>query len=291
MGTLSEIDAHTGLYAVFGDPVEHSLSPAMHNRAFQETGHNGVYVALRVRNIEAAVAAVRSLSLRGVSITVPHKTAVIPFLDEMDATARAIGAVNTIVNQDGHLWGYNTDAPAAVRALKDLVSLTGRRVAVLGAGGAARAVGFGLVAEKVPIVVVNRTQSRGKELAERLGAGFETIEDFQPADDTILINTTPVGMWPQVDTVPFPPERLRPGMVVMDIIYNPLHSRLLQEAAARGCPTLNGIPMFVYQGGLQFKLWTEREAPLSVMRQVVMDALAIATSANGQRSPSERDSV
>ena len=288
MGTLSEIDAHTGLYAVFGDPVGHSLSPAIHNRAFHETGHNGVYVALRVRDIEAAVAAVRSLSLRGVSITVPHKTAVIPFLDHVDATAQAIGAVNTIVNQDGCLRGYNTDAPAAVQALQDLVSLAGRKVAILGAGGAARAVGFGLAAEKVPIVVVNRTRSRGKELAQRLGAGFEAIEDYQPADDTILINTTPVGMWPQVDAVPFPPERLKPGMVVMDIIYNPLHSRLLQEAVARGCPTLNGVPMFVYQGALQFKLWTEQEAPLSVMRQVVTDALDNAASGNGQRSPSER---
>lgn len=283
----SEIDAHTSLYAVFGDPVGHSLSPAMHNRAFQETGHNGVYVALRVHDIEAAVAAVRSLSLRGVSITVPHKTTVIPFLDRVDTTARAIGAVNTIVNQDGCLRGYNTDAAAAVRALKDMVSLAGRMVAILGAGGAARAVGFGLAAENVPIVVVNRTRSRGKELAERLGAGFEAIEDFQPTDDTILINTTPVGMWPQVDAVPIPPERLRPGMMVMDIIYNPLQSRLLREAAAKGCPTLNGIPMFVYQGAMQFKLWTERDAPLSVMMQSVTDVLT-AAAGNGKRLPSER---
>jgi shikimate dehydrogenase len=288
MGALPEIDAHTGLYAVFGDPVGHSLSPTMHNRAFQASGQNGVYVALRVRDIETAVAAVRSLSIRGVSITVPHKTAVIPFLDHVDATARAIGAVNTIVNDDGRLHGYNTDAPAAVRALKDMVVLAGRKAAILGAGGAARAVGFGLAAENVPIVVVNRTRSRGKELAERLGAGFEAIEDFQPTDDTILINTTPVGMWPQVDAVPIAPDRLRPGMMVMDIIYNPLQSLLLREAAAKGCPTLNGIPMFVYQGAMQFKLWTDQEAPLSVMMQSVTDALAAAATGNGQRSPSER---
>ncbi len=273
-----DIDAQTRLYAVFGDPVAHSLSPAMHNRAFRETGHNGVYVALRVRDIGAAVAAVRSLSLGGVSITVPHKTTVIPFLDEVDAGAKVIGAVNTIVNQAGRLWGYNTDAPAAVWALKETVSLDDRQVAILGAGGAARAVGFGLAAEKVPIVIVNRTPTAGKKLAERLGAGFETIEAFQPADDTILINTTPVGMWPQVDAVPIPTDRLRPGMMVMDIIYNPLQSRLLQEAAARGCPVLNGIPMFVYQGALQFKLWTAQpEAPLAVMKQVVQDALTTAT--------------
>ena len=287
MGVLSEIDAHTGLFAVFGDPVGHSLSPAMHNCAFKATGQNGVYVALRVRDIEAAVAAVRSLSIRGVSITVPHKTAVIPFLDHTDATARAIGAVNTIVNKDGQLYGYNTDAPAAVQALKDMVSLAGRKAAILGAGGAARAVGFGLAAEKVPIVVVNRTRSRGKDLAERLGAGFETIETFKPSDATILINTTPVGMWPHVDAVPIPPDHLRPGMMVMDIIYNPFESRLLREAAAKGCPTLNGIPMFVYQGAMQFKLWTEREAPISVMKQSVTDALT-APAGNGKCLPSER---
>ena len=284
-----DIDAHTGVYAVFGDPVAHSLSPAMQNRAFTATGHNGVYVAVRVRDIEAAADAVRSLSIRGVSVTVPHKTTVIPFLDEVDADARSIGAVNTIVNQDGRLRGYNTDAPAAVRALKEMASLAGRQVAILGAGGAARAIGFGLAAEKVPIVIVNRTPTRGKDLAERLGAGFEPVEAFQPDDGTILINTTPVGMWPQVDAVPIPSDRLRPGMMVMDIIYNPLQSRLLQEAAAIGCPVLNGLPMFVYQGALQFKLWTAQEAPLAAMMQVVEEALATAAVAGASCPPSKRE--
>ena len=289
MKAPSEIDAHTGLYAVFGDPVAHSLSPRMHNRAFRETGHNGVYVALRVEDIQAALDAVRSLSMCGVSITVPHKTTVIPFLDHVEATARTIGAVNTVVNRDGQLWGYNTDAPAAVRALKEMVALAGREVAILGAGGAARAVAFGLAAEKVPIVIVNRTRLRGMALAEQLGAVYTAVHDFRPSDDTILINTTPVGMWPHVNALPFPPERLRAGMVVMDIIYNPLLSRLLQEAAAIGCPILNGIPMFVYQGGLQFELWTERPAPLAAMRQVVEEALATAGSGNANGSPADRE--
>lgn len=278
-----EIDAHTQLYAVFGDPVAHSLSPVMHNCAFGQIGHNGVYVAMRIQDIEAAMAAVRCLSIRGASITVPHKTAVMPFLDHIDPMALDIGAVNTIVNRNGQLWGYNTDARAAIRALDEMVALAGRKVAILGAGGAARAVGFGLAAEKTPIVVVNRTPSRGKELAAKLGAGYEPPENFQPEDGAILINTTPVGMWPHVDAMPFPPERLRAGMVVMDIIYNPLRSRLLQEAAARGCRVLNGIPMFVYQGALQLELWTEQEAPLAAMMQVVKDALAPANG-KGKRS-------
>jgi shikimate dehydrogenase len=170
-----------------------------------------------------------------------------------------------------------------------MVSLAGREVAILGAGGAARAVAFGLAAEKVPIVIVNRTRSRGMALAEQLGAVFTAVHDYQPSDDTILINTTPVGMWPHVKAVSFPPERLRPGMVVMDIIYNPRRSRLLQEAAAKGCPIMNGIPMFVYQGGLQFKLWTERPAPLAAMRQVVEDALATAAAGNAKGSPADRE--
>ncbi len=278
MNPWPEIDAHTDLYAVFGDPVAHSLSPAMHNGAFRQIGYNGVYVALRVRDIEAAVSAVRCLSIRGVSITVPHKTTVMPFLDHIDQMAADIGAVNTIVNQDGRLSGYNTDARAAIWALKEMVSLAGRKVAVIGAGGAARAVGFGLAAEKASIVIVNRTPSRGRELAEKLGADFQAADAFRPADGTILINTTPVGMWPHVDAVPLPTERLQPGMMVMDIIYNPMRSRLLNEAAAIGCRVLNGIPMFVYQGALQFKLWTAQEPPLAAMMQVVKDVLARQTA-------------
>ncbi len=273
MNPWPEIDAHTNLYAVFGDPVAHSLSPVMHNCAFRQLGYNGVYVAMRVQDIAAAISAVRCLSIQGVSITVPHKTTVMPFLDHIDPMAADIGAVNTIVNQNGRLYGYNTDARAAIWALKEMVTLAGRKVAVIGAGGAARAVGFGLAAEKAPIVIVNRTPSSGRDLAEKLGADFQVLDTFKPDDGTILINTTPVGMWPRVDAVPLPVERLQPGMMVMDIIYNPMRSRLLDEAAAIGCPVLNGIPMFVYQGALQAKLWTAQEPPLAAMMQVVKNAL------------------
>ncbi len=280
-----EIDVDTRLYAVFGDPVSHSLSPVMHNCAFRQLGYNGVYVAIRVRDIAAAVSAVRCLSIHGVSITVPHKTSVIPFLDHIDPVAADIGAINTIVNQEGRLWGYNTDARAAIWALREMVNLTGRQVAILGAGGAARAVGFGLVGEKAPIVIVNRTPARGRQLAEMLGADFQSPDAYRPAEGAILINTTPVGMWPHVEEVPFPVERLQPDMMVMDIIYNRLRSRLLREAAAIGCRVLNGVPMFVYQGALQLKLWTGEEAPLTVMMQAVKDALAPANGAAKLSTP------
>jgi shikimate dehydrogenase len=285
MHMLPAIDARTRLYAVFGDPVAHSLSPLMHNTAFREVGFNGVYVATQVHDIQAAVEAVRCLGIQGVSVTVPHKTAVMPFLDRIDPLAGNIGAVNTIVNRDGQLCGFNTDAQAAIRALEEVVSLSGRKVAILGAGGAARAVGFGLKAEKTAILIVNRTASRGRKLADRLGADFRRPDAYRPEPTDILVNTTPVGMWPRTDALPFPTDRLSPEMIVMDIIYNPLRSRLLKEAAAIGCRVLNGIPMFVYQGGMQFKLWTGRDAPLAVMTQAVEAALTPADENAENRSP------
>ncbi|MDJ0889007.1 MAG: shikimate dehydrogenase [Desulfobacterales bacterium] len=280
MKHVPEIDAHTRLFAVFGDPVAHSLSPVMHNHAFQQVGYNGVYVAMRIRDVEAAVAAVRCLSISGVSVTVPHKTAVMTWLDQVDPMAEEIGAVNTIVNQNGRLCGYNTDAHGAIGALKEMVDPAGRDVAILGAGGAARAVGFGLANENARLVIVNRTATSGKRLAEKLGAGYRSPDAFRPAEGSILINTTPVGMWPHVDARPLPVKHLRPGMTVMDIIYNPLQSRLIREAADMGCRVLNGVPMFVHQGALQFKLWTGKEAPLSAMHQAVKAALS------GQPEPS-----
>ncbi|MDJ0854909.1 MAG: shikimate dehydrogenase [Desulfobacterales bacterium] len=280
MKQYPEIDANTRLFAVFGDPVGHSLSPVMHNRAFRQVGYNGVYVAMRIRDIETSVAAIRCLSIQGVSVTVPHKTAVMAWLDQIDPLAAEIGAVNTIVNQNGHLCGYNTDAHGAIRALKEMVNPAGREVAIIGAGGAARAVGFGLAGENVPLVIVNRTATTGKALADKLGADYRSPNAFRPAKGSILINTTPVGMWPHVDALPLPLKHLRPDMMVMDIIYNPSRSRLLREAADMGCQVLNGVPMFVHQGALQFKLWTGKEAPLSAMHQAVKAALS------GQPEPS-----
>ncbi|MGD9098676.1 MAG: shikimate dehydrogenase [Desulfobacterales bacterium] len=285
-----EIDAQTRLFAVFGNPVVHSLSPLMHNHAFQQVGYNGVYVAMCIKDIQAAVAAVRCLAIKGVSVTVPHKAAVMAGLDQIDPMAAEIGAVNTIVNQNGRLGGYNTDAHGAVGALKAMVDPADREIAILGAGGAARAVGFGLAGEKGRLVIVNRTATNGKRLADKLGADYCSPEDFWPAGGCILINTTPVGMWPHVDALPFPVERLRPDMMVMDIIYNPLQSRLLREAADIGCRVLNGIPMFVHQGALQFKLWTGKEAPLAAMLEVVQKALSRQpkqTAADLQKDPAD----
>jgi shikimate dehydrogenase len=261
-------------FAVFGNPVGHSLSPIMHTAAFAATAFNGVYVAVPVQEIRPAVAGLRALGFRGASITLPHKESVMACLDAVEETARRIKAVNTIVNANGRLQGYNTDCSGAIRALKDKTPLAGRAVAILGAGGAARAVAFGILAEGGRVTIFNRTAERGKKLADELQAEFRLLSEFKADPYEILVNTTPVGMAPRTDDTPVRVEELSPGLVVMDIVYNPLKTRLLQEAAGVGCMTIDGLSMFVHQGAQQFELWTGMKAPVDIMRMAVEAELA-----------------
>ncbi len=263
----------TKFYAVIGNPVAHSLGPLMHNRAFAAAGYPGVYVALAVTDIAGAMAGVRALGISGLSVTIPHKIAVMDHLDEIDETARAIGAVNTVVNREGRLFGSNSDAAGAVAALRQATELKGKTVAVVGAGGAARAVGFGVAAEGAKVVVVNRTAATGEALSRKLGGTYRAPEGFSGAGVDILVNTTPVGMFPDTAAMPVPAEVLRPAMVVMDAVYNPLKTELLREADRIGCRTVDGAAMFVHQGARQFHLWTGRPAPVAVMREAVVAAL------------------
>ncbi len=267
------LNARTALYGVFGDPVGHSLGPVMHNAAFRYAGVNAAYLAFRVTDIRAAVDAVRALGIRGVSVTIPHKVSVMDHLDEIAPMAREVGAVNTLINRDGKLAGYNSDSLGAVAALTEKLNLSGRSVAVLGAGGAARAVGFGVRAEGAAVTVVNRSADRGEALARDIGADFRPLKDFDPAACQVLVNTTPLGMSPNFNDTPVPSEALKPGMLVMDTVYNPRETRLLWEAKQRGCVTIDGLAMFVNQGAFQFELWTGEKAPLSVMRAAAVAAL------------------
>ncbi len=262
------------VYAVLGNPVAHSLSPVMHNRAFRETGYRGVYVALKVTDIAGAIAGMRALGFSGASVTVPHKVAVMDHLDEIDPTARAIGAVNTVVNQDGRLVGTNTDAEGAVAALKEKTRLKGRVLAVIGAGGAARAVAYGAVQKGAKVVIVNRSEARGRSLSRFLDCPFVPLAEFTGAGIDILVNTTPAGMSPRTDQLPVDAGILTAEMVVMDAVYNPMKTRLLKEAEKRECKTVDGVAMFVYQGARQFSLWTGLAAPVEKMREAVAEALA-----------------
>ena len=267
------IDANTSLFGVIGNPVAHSLSPVMHNRAFGAIGYNAVYVAFKVTDPASAIKGIRALDLKGMSVTLPHKVAVMEYLDEIDETAARIGAVNTIVNKQGRLIGYNTDCPGAIEALRTGTTIQGKSVALIGAGGAARAIGFGLVAAGGRVTVLNRSRTKGENLARDLQAEFSPLKDWQPGRYEILINTTPVGMHPDIEATPIPNENLSEDLVVMDIIYNPIKTRLLAAAEARQCRTINGVAMFVFQGAHQFELWTGQKAPLEVMQKAVLEAL------------------
>ncbi len=267
------LNSDTLLFAVLGDPVSHSLGPVMHNTAFDETGYNGVYLAFRVKDIGKAVTGIKALGIKGASITIPHKLSVIDFLDELDDTAEKIGAVNTLVNRDGVLTGYNSDGTGAVKALFEKTAIKDKNVVVLGAGGAARAIGFGVLAEGGRVTIINRTPSNGERLAKAIGADFQPISELNKIDCHILINTTPVGMLPAVDAMPVRKQDLNNTMVVMDIVYNPLKTRLLRTAETIGCRIINGVSMFVYQGAFQFELWTGTNAPVGVMKKAVLGAL------------------
>ena len=269
------IDADTSLFGLIGNPVAHSLSPVMHNQAFAATGYNGVYLAFRVTDPAAAIKGIRALNFKGVSVTLPHKVAVMDYLDEVDETAAHIGAVNTIVNSQGRLIGYNTDCQGALQALRTRTTIKDKSVALIGAGGAARAIGFGLMAAGGRVTILNRTRASGEGLAADLQAEFLPLYAWQPDQYEILINTTPIGMHPETDATPIPKEDLSKDMVVMDIVYNPLDTRLLREAAAKKCRTINGVAMFVFQGAHQFELWTGQKAPVDVMQQAVLKVLEV----------------
>ena len=266
-------DSDSSVYALLGYPVSHSLSPVMHNRAFEFTGYNGVYLAFGVKNIKNALLSVRTLGIKGASITIPHKIEAMEYLDELDDIAHKIGAVNTIINNGGSLKGYNSDGLGAVKALSEKTAIKGKNIVLIGAGGAARAIGFCIKKEGGRITVINRSTDKGKRLAGDLSADYRPLNDIGKMNCDILINTTPVGMTSNTDEMPIEKSYLEKGMVVMDIVYNPLKTRLLSEAEKTGCVTIDGVSMFVYQGAFQFELWTGIKAPVDVMKKAVLDAL------------------
>ncbi len=275
------MDSHTALFGVIGDPIRHSKSPIMLNRAFRETGVNGVYAAFHVtpERLEQAIAGVRGLGFRGLNVTIPHKVEVMQFLDEISEGAQAIGAVNTIVNENGRLIGYNTDGIGYVRSLKEEAEpdLSGKTIVVFGAGGAARGILWALAQEgPAAIFVANRTEAKAVELAGSFpsamrisavpGNGMQSVV----AEADVVVNTTSVGMSPNVDALPIDPAWLKPGAVASDLIYNPLKTAFLSRAEERGCRIHGGLGMFVYQGAYAFEYWTGKPAPIAAMREVVL---------------------
>ncbi|MGB0389301.1 MAG: shikimate dehydrogenase [Ardenticatenaceae bacterium] len=270
---------------LFGWPVGHSRSPAMHNAAFGELGLNWEYMLLPVRleDVYDAVRGLRALGFAGANVTVPHKLAVMEALDEVMPEAQAIGAVNTIVNRDGYLVGYNTDGIGFLRALREGgFEPKNCRALLLGAGGASRAVLHALLTEGAEVTIVNRTLSRAQKLAEEFGSlfgvqvhtlAFDSPVALQKALDeaNLLVNATSLGMHPHPDATPVPAHiHFHPSLTVYDLVYNPLETRLLAEARAAGAQAIDGLGMLIHQGAVAFTLWTGKEAPVEVMRAAAM---------------------
>lgn len=279
----TRMNAETRFYGVIGDPVKHSKSPVMLNAAFAAVGINAVYGAFHIKSTELkqAVSGFRALDFGGINVTIPHKLAIMEYIDEIDEGAKVIGAVNTVVHEDGKLIGYNTDGIGYVRALKEenRVSLAGSRILVIGAGGAARGVVYALAQEKPKqIWIANRTAAKAEQLADSLnefasvtGMALQEIKEVI-GDADVVINTTAVGMHPYVEEMPFQPDLLKGNTLVSDLIYNPLTTKLLAEAKQKGCRIHGGLGMFVYQGAYAFEYWTGRQAPVDIMRQTVLNS-------------------
>ncbi len=278
-----DIDAQTQFCGVIGNPVGHSLSPAIHNAAFRTLGLNFVYLAWQVEAIGDAIKGLRALgNFRGASVTIPHKVAAMQFLDHVEPTAKRIGAINTIVAEKGKLTGHNTDATGALRALREGgIELTGRHIVVLGSGGAARAIAFALAAEsgveQLTLLGIEELE-RTRLAADIRSTTAVTVEDSYLdeaalrrvlPDAHVLIHCTPVGMSPKADMTCVPASLLHAGLAVMDIVYNPRETQLLKDAKRVGCKTIPGLEMFLNQAVTQFELWTNQAAPVAVMRTVL----------------------
>ncbi len=261
------------IYALFGNPVEHSLSPVMHNAALKEMKIDARYIAIRVENAREITRKIKEMNIRGASITIPHKTAVMDYLDEVSESSMMIGAVNTLTFTDGRLEGDNTDWTGFTLALKESIEIEGKTFAILGAGGAARAAVFGILQEGGTPVILNRTVTKGEKLAKEFGCDFHPISEVEKIKADCLINSTPAGMFPDMEISPVRAEALSNFGCVMDMIYNPLETRLLKDAQEAGCSVISGLPMFIYQGAEQIRIWTGLRPPLDLMKQVVLEEL------------------
>lgn len=281
---MPTITAKTQVCAVFGHPVGHSLSPEMHNAAFEALGLPFVYVAHDVEpgRVGDALAGIRVLGYRGLSITIPHKVEALGGVDEVHETARGIGCINTVLNDGGRLKGYNSDGLGALGALREAgADPLGRRVLVLGSGGAARAICITLAREAPParLAILGIVPDELERLVQDVRQRGRCPADGRPLTDAtvaqelaqadVLLHCSPVGMHPKVERSLVPPELLRAELVVFDAVYNPRCTKLLRDAQTAGCRTVAGLEMFLGQAYVQFELWTGQPAPRDVMRRVV----------------------
>ncbi len=282
------ISGHTVVCGIIGDPIEHTMSPAIHNAAFQAMGLDYVYVSFGVKGegLKQAIEGMRALGMRGMSVTIPHKVAALPMMDKLDPLAEKIGAVNTVVNDNGVLTGYNTDATGFLQAMLEKgVEPAGKNVTIVGAGGASRAVSFILADRGANPVILNRIEeidwaiNLAGRISETFGKNVEALELNRDnlaralENTEILVNATSVGMSPNVDNTPVPADLLRADLTVYDIIYNPVKTKLLQDAEAAGASIISGVDMLVWQGVQAFEKWTGQKPPAELMKAEVLKYL------------------
>jgi len=281
------ISGKTQVCGVIGDPIAHSLSPTIQNAAFNHLELDFVFVAFRVKaaDLENAMRGMRGLGIHGLNVTMPHKSAVIVCLDEVDSTVKFLGSANTILNREGKFSGFSTDGVGALKALRENdVVLSGKKVLLLGAGGAAKAIAFALAQEVEELAILNRAVGKAKELEEALGQMFnrKVVSDTLSSDaivkhlrdSDILINATSVGMKPNFNQSIVQPQWLRSDLTVMDIVYNPVETKLAKNSQAAGAKVISGVEMLIYQGAASFEIWTGRSAPIEAMRKAALNKLS-----------------
>ena len=287
MKTLASIGTKTQVCAIIGNPVSHSLSPAIHNAAFEALDLDFVYVAFRVEDAKNALSGMRALeNFRGLSVTIPHKIEIMDLVDEISDLDRHIGSINTVIREKGQLTGLGTDGPGAFKAITDAgVDLENKNVLMLGSGGAARAIAFTLAQnaglERLTLLDIDADMLRQLSLDLENGTDTPIESDILSEDslsrhmlDTdLIVHCTPVGMHPKEGVSLIPVNLFRPEQVVFDAVYTPLKTQLIKDAASQGLKTISGVEMFINQAVLQFERFTGVEAPEAVMRRVVMEHL------------------
>jgi len=280
------IKGTTSIYGIFGHPVVHSLSPLMHNSAFRSLGLDCVYVAFDVapENLKSAAIAIRSMNIKGINVTIPHKQRIMDFLDQVSSDAEITGAVNTVKNEDGKLTGYNTDVGGFLRAIKEDLDFNprGKAALIFGAGGAARAVLTAFCTNQIQkITVVNRTAEKARGLVSEFQGTFNNIDinacsmsDVKGFEDTIaevdiVVNSTSLGMEGK-GKIDIPFQRIDKSAVVYDLVYKPHETGLIKDSKKAGLSAAGGIGMLLYQGAESFEIWTEMKAPVNEMKKVLL---------------------
>jgi len=286
MANHPKITANTNFICIIGHPIEHSLSPIMHNALFQDFKLDYAYLSFDVHpdNLKAAFEGIRALNIKGANVTIPHKEDSLKYMDDLELSVKKIGALNTVKNENGKLIGRNTDVLGAKKALEDAkFDLKQKKVMVLGAGGAARAVIYAIKDEINELIIINRTYKKAKALAEEIKKdntikieaheyNQHSITNLVQSID-ILINTTPVGMYPDIKTSPLPKQALHERLCVFDVIYNPLKTQLLKDASSKGCKILGGLDMLINQGALAFEWWTSKKPNIKFMKAKIIEFL------------------